>query len=93
MIVLRVLHDAMDLLRHVRTEFINAGRKGPMMLYKDLCKRELEAFFGIGPRPQQRVGGIVILWAMIERQVELALWTLESERLPGGRPSTDAPRH
>ncbi len=44
----------------------------------------LEAFFGIGPGLQQRVAAIAILSAMIERQVELALWTLESERFRPG---------
>ena len=67
-----------------------------MTPYTDLsnasASRRLEAFFGIGPSPQQRGGVIVILWAMIEGQVELALWTLESERFPGGRPPPDAPR-
>jgi hypothetical protein len=65
-----------------------------MTLYTGLAaasaSRKLEAFFGIGPGLQQRVGTMVILWAMIEGQVERAVWTLEGERFPAGRPSTDA---
>lgn len=65
-----------------------------MTLYTGLAtasaSRKLEAFFGIVPELQQRVGAVVILWAMIESQVERALWTLEGEQFPAGRPSTDA---
>jgi hypothetical protein len=59
-----------------------------MTLYTNLlnasASHRLEAFFGIGPGLQQRVAAIAILSAMIERQVELALWTLESERFRPG---------
>ncbi|HKG84238.1 MAG TPA: hypothetical protein VKB16_13960 [Beijerinckiaceae bacterium] len=66
-----------------------------MTLYTNLlnasASHRLEAFFGIGPGLQQRVAAIAILSAMIERQVELALWTLESERFrPGLNDRRDA---
>jgi hypothetical protein len=64
-----------------------------MASYPDLTSAnamtKLEAFFGLRPDVQQRIGAVVTLWAMVEMQIELVLWTIEGEKFSGGRPSTD----
>lgn len=51
--------------------------------------RKLEAFFQIDAETQRRVGALIILFSMVEMQLEFAVWILAREPLSDQPISTD----
>lgn len=50
---------------------------------------KIAARWGFKSEIQERIGMLVILWALFETNLELAVWGLRDEEVAGRQPSTD----